>query len=583
MNLTSIYHRAYDNYCYPLNADELIINIKTGYDVNEVNLIIGDPFKNGILGGGEGWDGQQHSVFFKKNLEHHLFWTTTVSPEFKRAKYYFELKSDTECIYYFEDGFLTPEELQEKKDSKQFFVFPWMNQGDIFQTPSWVNDTVWYQIFIERFHNGNPDISPSFVLPWREKGSVKNTEFFGGDLQGITDKLDYLENLGITGLYLTPIHHSPSSHKYDIHDYKTIDPHFGDDASIKTLVASAHAKGIRVMLDGVFNHCSTLFAPWQDVVEHGPKSKYFDWFMVNEWPFTKMAAHKGQYYSFAFVDGMPKLNTNNPEVIQYFVDVCKYWLETYDIDGIRLDVANEISHILCKELRKELKKLKPDFYILGEIWHDSMPWLRGDEFDSVMNYPLGTTILNFWLQTDMDKINFEHNVNNCFTRYMQQTNDVLFNLLDSHDTKRLASTLSNEDQFYQALTLLFMMPGSPCIYYGTEIGMKGSHDPDCRRCMPWTQIEENRFEKTFRFVQSLIQLRKNHPMAKSRNFHFTNQYENPRVLEFTKVEYLGKNLHILMNCSTEALTFVPEGTPLLSHKCKDNQLLPNGILIYEVD
>ncbi len=226
MDFNAVYHRANDNYCYPLDGDNLIINIKTGYDVKEVHIIQGDPFQAGILGGAEEWTGELENIPFKKNLKHQLWWTTTIKPEYKRLKYYFELITDTEIWYYFEDGFVSEEQMKLPGRSRQCFVMPWMNPCDILQTPFWVNKTIWYQIFPERFCNGNPDLNPENTLPWREEGEVTNQEFFGGDLEGIINKLDYLQDLGISGIYLTPINKSPSSHKYDTSDYTEIDPPF---------------------------------------------------------------------------------------------------------------------------------------------------------------------------------------------------------------------------------------------------------------------------------------------------------------------------------------------------------------------
>ena len=428
MDFNAVYHRANDNYCYPLDDEHLIINIKTGYDVKEVHLIQGDPFQAGILGGAEEWTGVSENIPFKKKLRHQLWWTTTVTPEYKRLKYYFELITDSEVWYYFEDGFVSEEQMKLPGRSRQCFVLPWMNPCDILRTPFWVNKTIWYQIFPERFCNGNPALNPENTLSWREDGEVTNKEFFGGDLEGIISKLDYLRDLGISGIYLTPINKSPSSHKYDTSDYTEIDPHFGTDATMIQLVEEAHRRGIRIMLDGVFNHSGAQFEPWLDVQKNGKRSKYFDWFMINEWPFdqSKGAAKQKQYYSFAFYDSMPKLNTNNPEVREYLIKICENWVEKYNIDGLRLDVANEVSHVFCKELRARMKRLNPDLYILGEIWHDAMPWLRGDEFDAVMNYPLGESIKDFWIDKTLTGKDFETTINRCYTVYMQQTNDVLF-------------------------------------------------------------------------------------------------------------------------------------------------------------
>ncbi len=583
MEFNAVYHIARDNYCYPLNEEELIINIKTGYDVKEVNIIQGDPFAAGILGGGEDWDGEKEKIPFKKRLKNQIWWTTTVKPEYKRLKYYFELITETECWFFFEDGFVSSDQMHLEGRSRQCFVFPWMNPCDVPVTPKWVNDTVWYQIFPDRFCNGDASNDPKDVVPWRNKGKVTNEECFGGDLAGIIQKLDYIQNLGINGLYLTPINESPSCHKYDTTDYTKIDPRFGDEETFISLVEQAHARGIRIMLDGVFNHCGYYFAPWQDVLKNGPESEYFDWFMVNEWPLdeTGNAARKKQLYTFAFYDRMPKLNTNNPKVRKYFVDICADWVERYHIDGLRLDVANEVSHRFCKELHDRLKAINPDIYILGEIWHNAMPWLRGDEFDAVMNYPLGQSIKDFWIDKSLTNEDFEYTVNRCYTNYMQQINDVLFNLLDSHDTKRLRTDTKNLDEYFSQLAVLFAMPGSPCIYYGTEIALEGGYDPDNRRCMPWEDIEAGKYEERIAVIAQLIQLRKEEPLMKSRNFHFPDDFSKyPRVIQFRKVDWVDCYLEIVINCSEEDIEVVNEGGEiLLERHYIDSTLLSNGILI----
>lgn len=584
MDFNAVYHRANDNYCYPLNENELIINLKTGYDVKQVNLYQGDPFSAGILGGNGVWSGNVWAIHFKKRLKNQIWWTTTLKPEYKRLKYYFELVTETERWYYFEDGFVSEAQMKLEGRSMQCFVFPWMNPSDINRTPAWVNETVWYQIFPERFCNGDTSNDPEGTLPWKNKGKVKNEEFYGGDIQGIINKLDYLKDLGITGIYLTPINESPSSHKYDTTDYTKIDPHFGDEETFMRLVQEAHNRGMRIMLDGVFNHSGQFFQPWQEVCEKGPESKYYDWFMINEWPFDHRggSAKKKQYYSFAFFDGMPKLNTNNKEVREYLLGVLETWVKKYNVDGIRLDVANEISHVFCKELHTRMKEINPDIYILGEIWHDAMPWLRGDEFDAVMNYPLGQSIKDFWIDKSLTNEDFEFTINRCYTGYMQQTNDVLFNLLDSHDTKRLRSDVKNLDEYFQQIAVLFTMPGSPCIYYGTEIAMEGGHDPDCRRCMPWEEIEAGEYAERIDIIRQLIHLRKSEPLMRTRNFHFPNNLENPRVIEFMKSGWVDNYLEVIINCAEEDVEIRREGEILFQRHYIDNTLLKNGILIRKI-
>ena len=507
MDFNAVYHRANDNYCYPLDEEQLVINIRTGYDVKYVNLIYGDPFSAGILGGGESWEGEAVNIPFKKRLKNQLWWTTTIKPAYKRLKYYFELQAENERWFYFEDGFVSEEQMALAGRSRQYFIFPWMNPADLPVTPAWVNDTIWYQIFPERFCNGDPSINPEGTLPWRVKGSVTNEEFFGGDLQGIINKLDYIRDLGVSGIYLTPINESPSSHKYDTTDYTKIDPHFGSEETMKTLVREAHNRGIRVMLDGVFNHSGENFAPWLDVKEKGPQSEYWDWFMVNEWPFGTEGncAREKKYYTFAFYDNMPKLNTNNPKVRKYLIDVCENWVSNYDVDGIRLDVANEVSHTFCKELRSRLKAIKPDIYILGEIWHDAMPWLRGDEFDSVMNYDFRKHSRDFFALQKTGTDGFAWGMTDMFLRYPNQVSRGQLNLLDSHDVPRFYSLCGEDYERWQmAFLYLCMAPGVPSVFYGDERRISGIRENEYRSAMPW----DCACMETRQFVKTVIGIRK---------------------------------------------------------------------------
>ena len=253
MEFSGVYHKTSEQMSYALDEDRLIVNIKTGYDVKQVFIHYGDPYEAGILGGKEKWIGKREEMIYKKRLPYQIWWTTTLLPEYKRCKYYFELRTEKEVWYYFEDGFLTEEQLRMDGRMQQCFIVPWMNPADINRTPAWVNDTIWYQIFPERFCNGNPKLSPENVAPW---GTAPDRQIFmGGDLPGITQKLSYLEELGVNALYLTPIFEATSNHKYDTVDYTRIDPHFGDESDLVELINQAHKRGIRVILDGVFNHC----------------------------------------------------------------------------------------------------------------------------------------------------------------------------------------------------------------------------------------------------------------------------------------------------------------------------------------
>ncbi len=580
MEFTGVYHKTSEQMSYPLNEQELIINLKTGYDVKRVFLHHGDPFEAGILGGNERWMGTREEICFKKRLKHQLWWTTTLKPQYKRCKYFFELHTETEVWYYFEDGFLTEEQMGMEGRMLQCFIVPWMNPADINTTPDWVNGTVWYQIFPDRFCRDGNGKEDAGLTPWRE-GAVTNEERFGGNLNGIRKQLPYLEELGITGIYLNPIMEAESNHKYDTTDYTKIDSHFGTEEEFAALVREAHERGIRVMVDAVFNHCGRRFAPWQDVLEKGAASAYADWFMVQDWEQLGKRAdtRDGRFYSFAFEDKMPKLNTNNEAVMEYFGQVCEDWIRKFDIDGIRFDVGNEVAHAFLKYLRRRLHREKKDLYLLGEIWHDASQWLAGDEYDAVMNYPLMSGIHDFFLDRDMEKAEFEYMVNHCYTMYMQQSNNVMFNLLDSHDTQRLMSRFDDLDVFYQQLAILFTMPGSPCIYYGTEIAMEGGFDPDCRRCMPWDKLGLPKNREKIGIMRHLIAMRKREKACRSLYFHFPGEYREKRMVEYIKLDEHGRQLEVLLNCSDEDVQIRGGGEVLFSRNYTGRFLGANGTLI----
>ena len=581
MEFTGVYHKTSEQMSYPLDEDRLIVNIKTGYDVKQVFIHYGDPYEAGILGGNEKWTGKREEIIYKKRLPHQIWWTTTLFPAYKRCKYYFELRTEKEVWYYFEDGFLTEEQLRMEGRIQQCFIVPWMNPADINRTPAWVNDTIWYQIFPDRFCNGTPEKNGNDITPWRNHGTVTNKEKFGGNLEGIRQRLPYLQELGITGIYLNPIMEAESNHKYDTTDYTKIDPAFGDEETMKALCREAHEKGIRIMVDAVFNHCGRKFAPWVDVLEHGKDSRYADWFMIEDWEQIGKRAdtRDRRFYSFAFTDAMPKLNTNNEEVIEYFCKVCEEWIRKFDIDGIRFDVGNEVSHRFLKRIREHLKAVKPDLYLLGEIWHDAMPWLGGDEFDAVMNYPFAAAIREFWYQPEKTKLDLEEAIHENLVRYMRQTTEVLFNLMDSHDTDRLIhQTGGNQDLFFQQLAMLFTMPGSPCIYYGTEIAIEGGADPDCRRCMPWDQIEQGNYAEITEQVKQLIALRKE-PAARSMEITFENNNSSDRVVEYVKTGAEGSRLRVVLNASGKETDVETEGSVLFARGYENGVLRAGGALV----
>jgi glycosidase len=370
--------------------------------------------------------------------------------------------------------------------------------------PAWVADAVFYHVFPERLRNGDRANDPSHVRPWGERPS--GASHHGGDFAGIVQSLDHLEDLGVTALYLNPIHPGGSNHKYNPSDYFTVDPQFGTLDDFRALVREAHARDMKVVLDGVFHHTGERFAGFQDAMAKGQASPYWGWYTFHGYPVT---TNPPNYETWNGHHGQPKLNYANPEVRAFVKRVARFWIEELGADGWRLDVAESVPHDFWAEFRQAVKQANPDAVILGEIWPDAQPWLAGDQFDSVTNYPLWNTL--------RDVIASGHSPQNLLDRFRQQEEiyrepvvHALFNLLGSHDTDRFLNLCGGDlRKLKLAYALLFTVRGAPVIYYGDEVGLEGGGDPDNRRCFPWDQLDQRR--ETVAHFQRLGELRRELP------------------------------------------------------------------------
>lgn len=510
MNISAIYHRPESEFAYLYDEKTLHIRLKTAVsDVKSVQLLFCDTYlPNGV----SGLDSKPINMKKLTSTIHHDFWFAEVSSHNNRLQYSFFIEGNNgQTVYYCDRGFYDNTNTAFSEPNT-WFRLPYFHKADMFKAPDWAKHTIWYQIFPERFANGDPSINPKNCLEWGSK-TPTSREFFGGDLKGIIDKMDYLEQLGINGIYLCPIFEAPSNHKYDTTDYYEIDPAFGTKEDMHTLVKMAHSKGIKIMLDAVFNHIGYYSAQWQDVLKNKEKSIYKDWFYVHD--FSALSKnltdddfiHNPPYEVFAFTPYMPKLNTSNPQVIEYLIGAAKYWIKEFEIDAWRLDVANEVDHKFWKVFYSETTKLKEDFYIVGEVWHSSQSWLCGDEFHAVMNYAYTSSITDYFVKKHISAKEMVSRIEEQKMLYRNQTVQVMFNLLDSHDTPRLITVCGGNIKLAQlAWAFMFMQKGSPCIYYGTEIGLDGEHDPGCRKCMPWEEDKQDL--DMLAFMRALIAFRK---------------------------------------------------------------------------
>ena len=581
MDLNAVSHRCMLPDCYAVNDEELVIRIYTGKEVRAVSLVHEDPFADGCMGM-KPWHGKAEPMQPTLELARSRVWSIRLQPKYKREQYYFSLYDGAEMVLLFEDGFYSPIEAAKPGRILQYFKFPWLNPSDVCRPPEWVKDMVWYQIMPDRFCKGGTMEKRMVLRGWNTPGDIGYQDFFGGDLPGIISKLDYLKSLGVTGIYMTPVFLSDSNHRYNTFDYDQIDPDVGTEQDLRDLVEQAHARGIRVMVDAVFNHCGAEFAPWRDVLKNGKNSPYYDWFFVNQEPLEDSSANTedGRYYTFAFEAYMPKLNTNHPDVMDYCIQRCRHWITDWGVDGIRFDVGNEVSHIFLKKLRRELKQISPDVFLLGEIWSDALPWLQGDEYDSVMNYPFFESIHNFWLDQASTANDLMYAVNRCRVLYPEQVERVLFNFLDTHDTPRAINRCGNLDVFFQQLTLLMTMPGSPCIYYGTEIAMDGKDDPNNRRPMPWDQIERGDHDAVMRIVKALIHLRHSHPQLRSGMVKWEHSTASRLICYRRLAEDRNTAICIFLNAETKAVS-VHADCILFQWKYSGDLLRGGGILILE--
>lgn len=372
-------------------------------------------------------------------------------------------------------------------------------------TPDWVKHAVFYQVFPDRFAMSRRVPKPNNLQPWHSPPTPEG--YKGGDLLGVVERLDYLQDLGVTAIYFTPIFQSASNHRYHTHDYYQVDPLLGGNAALRALLDACHRRGMRVVIDGVFNHASRGFFQFNDILENGPHSAYLDWFIVEGWPLSPYdGARPANYCSWAGNRALPRFNTDNPQVREFIMRVAEHWLRQ-GIDGWRLDVPFEIqSEGFWQEFRQRVKAINPQAYIVGEVWRDSRQWLQGDQFDGVMNYLFAGPTIAYVAGPRVDRAQvagrdyvttppltaaqYAAVIDDLLNLYDWQIQLTQLNLFDSHDTARLLTIARGDRGSVRLATILLLtFPGAPAIFYGDEIGLPGGLDPDARRAMPWDRPE----------------------------------------------------------------------------------------------
>ncbi len=481
-----IIHISEHNYAYPIDKDILNVRLKVRKDYYEqINVLYKNLYNH-------------DNEIFKKQMtlllrdEIYEIYECHIQVKERHFKYYFELIKDNKKIAYTADGLIK----EPKQDN--FFYYPVINDDEIIALPEWAKGEIIYQILVDRFYDGCINNNPRQVKNVNQMPD-RNT-YYGGDFHGIIKKLDYIKSLGTKIIYLSPVFSSPTYHKYDIKDYYKIEDIYGGEEGLTTLINEAHKLDIKIILDCVYNHCSIENDLFQDVIKNGVKSNYKDWFIIDNFPIN---TKKCNYDTFGgLVPSMPRFNTSNKAVIEYLVGNAVYWTKKLNVDGFRLDVADEVSIRLWREFRARLKEIKPDILIIGEVWNHASKWLQGDQFDTVTNYKFRKWLLDF-LTEKITSREFWNKINANKMLYKTPFHTYLINLVGSHDTIRLKTFLKNDKIHYLALALMLTLDGMPLIYYGDEIGLEGDVDPDNRRPFKWDEIDK----EELKMIKELGQLR----------------------------------------------------------------------------
>ncbi len=488
--------------------------------------------------------------------------------------------------------------------------------------PDWVRDAVFYQIFPDRFASSQRLPKPGALERWDAPPTPHG--FKGGDLLGIAEHLDELRGLGVTALYLTPVFASASNHRYHTVDYELVDPLLGGDVALREVLDAAHARDMRVVLDGVFNHASRGFWPFHHVLENGASSPYRDWFYLDpevvagrrgliaypgtreaeeirrihsglaptaqdaasasashppesasaahhesaeavaEAPFRSASERVFGYQAWWDLPALPKLNHSNPAVCEYIYGVAERWLR-FGIDGWRLDVPEEIGEPgFWEEFRRRCLAVKPDAYLVGEIWNKAPAWLAGDRFHALMNYPLAEAILSFVGAGRLDEAlvaktheyartvraidgpEFGRQLTSVMATYPPEVTSLQLNLLDSHDTPRFISLAGGDATALRLAALIQMtLPGAPCIYYGDELGVEGREDPDCRRAYPWDPVRQDPVLREF--YAGLIALRHDEPVVRRGRFELLAAADSAVAYRLFGLEKSDRSIVVAIN------------------------------------
>ena len=539
MNKAAIIHLPNLEDSYALSKNEAVIRIRAALgDFQNATLIHIDFYRHIFHDYHEFERSEMKRVASDDRYD---YYETVIGHDTQVIAYCFLLESEEETICYGNGIFFDEKHLEMAK----CFSMPAIQEEDVFQLPEWTKDAIIYQIFPDSFYRGdNADFAGWY------RGARESDDHLGGTLQGIIDKLDYIESLGANVIYMTPVFVSPANHKYHITDYYEIDPHFGTKEKFAELVNLAHARGMRILLDGVFHSTGMQFFAFQDVIEKGPDSKYWDWFLIDGYPVQ--TDYPINYKAWGKLRELPNLDRTNPDVVEYLLDVMVYWVKELDIDGWRLDTVDDMSHTFLREARRRLRAGKKDCIIGGELWYDARPWLKGDTLDSVMNYLFTNNVMAFFGKNSVEPTAVSHGLGWLRGSYPYQAWLGLWNLLSSHDIVRFFSEADEDlDRMKLAVLFQFTYPGTPFIYGGDELGMTG-HSLNCRCGLLWDESRQNR--ELLAHYRMVGRLRKENPALSNGDFEeiivsderglygFARRTEYEEILVVFNVSHTDQNI-----------------------------------------
>lgn len=513
MEYAAIRHFADKKYCYAVEKGRFLFRLETKK---------GDAVKV-ILHGQEKYlpvkfmdTRQEHRMEIAYSDNYIDYYEVIIDIDVVCFRYFFEIEDASGKVTYYGNHNFYNDTIT---DIDKMFDCPQnLREEEIFELPDWAKNKVVYQIFPSRFAT-DKDVPEEI---WYQ-APIDHKADLNGSLRGIIEHLHYIKELGADIIYMTPIFCSNSSHKYNIDDYYSIDPSFGTREDLKELVGKAHELGMYVILDGVFNHTAVDFFAFKDIREKKEKSEYLNWYYIEDFPLVMEWGKKPNYKTFSYAAFMPKLNLQNKETADYVIDVAKYWIKECDIDGWRLDVADEIHHAFWKRFRREIKAVKKDVMIVGEIWHFAGDFLEGDEWDSIMNYQFYHAVQDFIVAEKLSVSSFVGRLNFMKGNLNKALEGYLWNFIDSHDTARFSHSVGkNIKKQKLAAALQILLPGMPMIYYGDEVALDGGPDPDCRRGMLWEEERQNK--EIFHYYQTLIRIRHEYTVLTSGDI--VKQYED---------------------------------------------------------